>query len=174
MEISRTNMLQYLSDVYGTMLDTTSSSLLEVGQGNQSGGASESLDISTLGKLRNAVSQMSDEDKKEMRAFHDQMMESVMNGTFDASQMAANAPEALKSFAEENGIDLESMLEDEATKMKNFAEGKGPIPPPPAMMYGSDGSGKSFSAQELSMDFLRQLLQGEDGEETLLSSINNQ
>ena len=107
-----------------------------------------------------------------MRTFHEEMMEAVMNGTFDAFEMAANAPEALKSFAEENDIDLETMLEDQASMIENRANTQGPPPPPSPLMYGSDGYGKTFSSQELDMDFLKRLFQEEDIGETFLSAVN--
>ncbi len=95
----------------------------------------EDMDISRPGKMMNAVSRMSEEEKSEMKAFHEELMEAVKNGTFDASEMAASAPESLVSLSEETGIDLEQMIED----MASGPQGKRGAPPPP-MMGGIDDS----------------------------------
>jgi hypothetical protein len=253
MEISGIDLLQALYRTSETTLTTSSSSTLQGSASLQSGSCSESLDISVFGKLRSAISQMSDEEKEEMMAFHETMMEAVKNGTFDAaemaadapeplktfaeengidltemlekdasmmknrpngpggppppmmfgeavsgmsdeekeemqaflknmmeavksgafdaSEMAANAPEALKSYAEENGIDLESALEDEAAMMEKRANAQNAPPPPPPDMYGSNGYGTSSSSQDLTLELLKQLIAGEDGEETLIASL---
>lgn len=172
MEISRVDLLQMLGRTYETTSNSSLLSLPEDDSRSMSTRFPETLDISALGKSRNAISQMSDEEKAEMRVFHEEMMEAVKNGTFDASTMAANAPDALKSFAEENGVDLETMMEDQAFMMQNMANTQGPPPPPPPQMYGSDGQGTAYSSQDVSMDFLKRLLQGEDVEGTLLSGVN--
>jgi len=115
------------------------------------------VEVSVFGKLRSAISQMSDEEKEEMKAFHDSMMEAVMNGTFDASEMAANAPEALQSFAEENSIDLEAMLEKDASMMKNRPNGPGGAPPP--MMFGEAVSGMSEEEKEEMKSFFESMME---------------
>ena len=74
-------------------------------------------------------------------------MEAIRNGEFDASEMAANVPYALKSFAEKNGIDLETMLGNQAA----------PPPPFPPMMYGSDGFPKMTSSEDLNSMILDKL-----------------
>ncbi|MBN2122744.1 MAG: hypothetical protein JW821_00485, partial [Deltaproteobacteria bacterium] len=97
-------------------------------------------------------------------------MDAVMNGTFDAAEMAANAPEALKTFAEENGVDLEHMLEDMAARMEET--GGGP-PPPPPMLYGADGQSvldASFEEDATSY-LLGQLLSGDESEEGLADLV---
>lgn len=99
------------------------------------------LDISRSGKMMNAMSRMSEEEKSEMKAFHDDVMEAVENGTFDASELAASAPESLVNFAEENDLDLEQMIEGMAQGPQGH---KGAPPPPPPMMYGADGKGITF------------------------------
>jgi hypothetical protein len=171
MEINGVDLMQVLSRTNETALNTSSSSVLEMGQGSQGSRSSERLEISLAGKLGSAISQMTDEEREEMRVFHKEMMDAVKNGTFDASEMAANAPDVLKSFAEENGVDLESMLEDQASMMQNMATTQGP-PPPPPLLYGSDGSGKTYSSESLSTNFLEQLLKKEDTEETSMFTMN--
>ena len=111
----------------------------------------EQLDISRDGKMMNAVSQMDEDEMAEMRTFHQEMMEAMADGTFDASEMAAEAPDSLVSFAEENGIDLTQMIEDMASKMEQT---KGAPPPPPPMM--SEESGSSL-LEDLTEDDLEEL-----------------
>lgn len=107
-------------------------------------GGPENMDISGPGRMMNAMSQMSEEERTELKAFHDEVMEAVKNGTFDASEMAENAPESLTQFAEENGLDVEQMIEGMAQGPQGH---KGP-PPPPPMMYGADGKGISSEDDE--------------------------
>ncbi|MGD9157580.1 MAG: hypothetical protein PVG39_04180 [Desulfobacteraceae bacterium] len=104
----------------------------------------ENMDISNSGKIMNAVSRMSEEEKAEIRAFHDEIMSAVKDGTFDASEMAANAPESLTALSEETGIDLEQMIEG----MASGPQGKRGTPPPPPPMYMSNGEGLSFNNEE--------------------------
>ena len=99
----------------------------------------EQLDISQTGKMMNAISLMDEEEMAEMRSFHQKIMEAMEDGTFDASQMAAEAPDSLVAFAEENGVDLTQMIEDMASGMERM---KGAPPPPPPMM--SEGGGGSL------------------------------
>ncbi len=68
------------------------------------------VSISCAGKLMETFAGMSENDKQEMDDFRETMMDVIKSGSFDAETMAENAPEQLKSFAEENGIDLEEML----------------------------------------------------------------
>ncbi len=161
MEIRGSDLLNALSRTYATASSTSASSL-EGSSSLLSSRSSESLDISMFGKLRSAISGMSDEEKEEVQSFHAAMMEAVQNGTFDAAEMASSAPDALKSFAEENGIDLEAMLEKDAAMMKS-----GPPPGPPPMMAGGLGeaaSGMSDEEEEELMSFVEEMMKSvEDG-----------
>ncbi len=74
----------------------------------------------------NRMSPLSDEENAEMRAFHEEMREAVEEGSFDAAEMAQKAPESLKAFAEEKGIDLEEMLTEDADRISRL--GGGPLP----------------------------------------------
>ena len=116
--------------------------------------------ISPMGKM---LSTMSEEDRAEMQAFHEEMKEAVESGTFDAAEMAENAPEALKTFAEENGIDLEEMLTD-------MAERGGP-PPTPPIGYDSNGAGILSSSQDVTMETLLQMIADEDSETDTVSFL---
>jgi hypothetical protein len=121
------------------------------------------LDISPAGKLGGMISEMSEEDKAEMDAFHQKMREAIESGTFDASEMAEEAPEALKAFAEENGIDLEEML-------TTMAERGGPPGPPPVGLYNSNGVGISDSSEDETTDLIDMLFAEEDSEDDTLAS----
>ena len=90
-------------------------------------------------------SELTDEEKDEIDAFMADLLESVNNGTFDASVMAQNAPESLVSLAEETGNDLEQIIENMASGPR---PGMGASPPPPPMMYDSKGMGLSFDNEE--------------------------
>ncbi|MBN1850579.1 MAG: hypothetical protein JW932_18565 [Deltaproteobacteria bacterium] len=136
MEINKIDLMQALYGTYETAFQSSSSSVSDDDFWTMSNNPSEKIDISMIGKFRNVVSQLSDDKKEEMRTFHEQMLAAIQNGTFDASEMAANAPDALKSFAEENGIDLETMLEEQASMMENQPIGMGP---PPPMPFGGAG-----------------------------------
>ena len=128
----------------------------------QRAGRTERPDISPAGRFMNAISQMSDEERAEMWTFGEEMRNAVQTATFDAAEMAANAPDALKSFAEENGIDLEQMLEEQASMLE---KGRGGPPPPPPMMYGEDGTGITSSSEGLTAELLQQFLSEETSEQ---------
>ena len=107
-------------------------------------GDEENMDISRPGKIMNAISKMSEEERSEIKAFHEEVMEAVENGTFDASVMAASAPESLVALSEDSGIDLEEMIEG----MAQGPQGKRVVPPShPPMMGGLNGS--ELSEEEL-------------------------
>jgi hypothetical protein len=162
MEIRGSDLLYALSKAYETTSSTSSASSIEESSSLRSS-RSESLDISVLGKLRSAISGMSDEEKEEIQSFHEAMMEAVKNGTFDASEMAASTPESLKSFAEENGVDLEGVLEADASRMKSGAAPPGP-PPMMASGLGEAVSGTSDEEEEEILSFLEKMMQSiEDG-----------
>jgi hypothetical protein len=132
----------------------------------QGGPCGVGSDISLAGKLMGMISEMSEEDKAEMLAFHQEMHQAIESGTFDAAEMAEEAPEALKAFAEENGIDLEEML-------TTMAEGGRPHGgPPPIGLYNSSGIGISDSDEDQTTDLISMLFADEDSEnDTLLTSL---
>jgi len=149
MSINAVNSYDLLSSIY-------SAAYAPPVQGNnlnsQSVGYSnEQIDISMPGKLMNALSQMSEEEKAEMETFRQELTEAVENGTFNAETMAAGAPDALVSFAEGNGIDLTQMLQEMANGLENNSGVYGPPPPPPPMMSGMSGLDLS-SLENLSDD----------------------
>jgi hypothetical protein len=126
--------------------------------GSQSGGTTDNLQISAVGNLMNAVSQMSSTDQASMKSFMDDLVSSVQNGTFDASTTASSAPSALTSYAKENGIDLTTLVQDLADGAGNNGHGiYGPPPPsPPIMADMTDASGAT-SASSLDLSSLENL-----------------
>jgi hypothetical protein len=129
------------------------------------------LNISPAGNMLSMIAGMSEEDKAEMQTFHQDMWDAIESGTFDAAEMAEEAPESMQAFAEENGLDLEEML----TKM---AEGGPPPggpplggPPPggpPVDAYNSEGIGVSDSDTDPTMDLISQLFADEDSDDEAL------
>lgn len=126
-------------------------------------GHKESLDISRPGKIMNTISQLSEEEKTEMKTFHDEVMEAINNGTFDASELAKNAPELLVKLSEETGIDLEQMIGNMAAGPQ-AANG---APPPPPMMGGMGGPGGNSELSDEEKDEIDAFM------ESLLESVNN-
>ncbi len=95
-----------------------------------------------------------------MRTFHQEMQQAVRSGDFDTSEMAAKAPEELKSWAEEKGIDLEERLNKSANiamEMKEKISGMG---------YNSNGNilTSFFQDPNLTTDLINQLFGDEDSE----------
>lgn len=125
----------------------------------QDGAQGDTLTIGKAGNMMNMVSSMSEEDKAEMQAFHQEMREAVESGTFDAAEMAEKAPEGLQAFAEENGIDLEEML----TAM---AERGGPPGGPPIGFYNSNGMGISDLDQDQTTELISQLFADDNSEDS--------
>ena len=157
MDINSIGSINSFAGIYG-------SGMKPPGNGNENpcmrAESIENMDISRPGKMMSAVSQMSEEEKVEAKAFHEEVMQAVQNGTFDSSEMAASAPEFLVKFAEENGLDLEQLVEgmSQGPPMHKSA------PPPPPMMYNASGNGLSFDNQEES-DLLSGLLFSDDSDE---------
>jgi hypothetical protein len=112
------------------------------------------VDMSLMAKLMNTVSGASAEGKTAMEQFRTQMMNDVKNGTFDAAQAAEDAPQMLKDFAEENGIDLEEMLQ----KMADGMEARQAMMPPPPMQLSNAISGLSEDEEDAIDQFQQQIL----------------
>jgi hypothetical protein len=132
---------------------------------SQGGPCGVGPDISLGGKLMSLISEMSEEDKAEMFAFHQEMHQAIESGTFDAAEMAEEAPEALKAFAEENGIDLEEMLTTMAER------GAPPGGPPPMGLYNASGIGIPDSDQDQTTNLISLLFSDEDSEDDTLVSL---
>ena len=63
--------------------------------------------MSIMDKIRN---ELGDGNNNEIRDFFKSVFESIRSGNFDAAALAEKAPEELKSFLEEEGIDIEEFL----------------------------------------------------------------
>jgi len=78
-----------------------------------------------------AEAQGSEEVKDFMKTF----MEMNFSGEFDAASLAQSAPESLQTYAQEQGVDLETMLQNAHEQHQEMASGKGKggggMPPPP-------------------------------------------
>jgi len=116
--------------------------------------STENLEISAVGNLMNAISQMSSSDQSSVQSFMEELTSSVQNGTFDASTMAASAPSALTSYAEENGIDLTQMVQTLADGPQNDPGVYGAPPPPPPMMGSTSGMSDTSSLDLSSLENL--------------------
>lgn len=71
----------------------------------------------------------------EVKDFMKGFMEMNISGEFDAATLAESAPDSLKAYAEEQGVDLETMLQqahDKFSEMGPPPAGRGgkPMPPP--------------------------------------------
>jgi len=64
------------------------------------------------------LSGMSDAERSQMREFRSQMVDAVTSGNFNAEEFSKQAPEAMKTFTEQSGIDLTSMLEQMSARVQ--------------------------------------------------------
>ena len=137
----------------------------------------ENVQISSIGTLMSAVSQMSGEDKSSIKSFMDEIKEATETGSFDASGMAEEAPEALQEYAEENGIDLTELVQDLSDASQNSGV-YGPPPPPPPMMSDTSSTSDTTSTSTLDLSSIEELSNDEKSElqsfmETLKSSVED-
>ncbi len=95
------------------------------GIGRPGGAGQDSVNVSSMGQM---MSNLSEADTKEMQEFKAEIAESIKSGDFDATALAENAPEALKTFAAENDIELDSMLSQIPEKMAEKMNGSGMRP----------------------------------------------
>lgn len=100
-------------------------------------------------------------DDEEVKEFMRSVMDMEMSGNFDAATLAANAPDSLKEYAAQEGIDLEAYLNE---KHENFSEMSnkmgGPAGSPPA---------KPEEAEESQL--YKQVSQLSEEQQDLLSSL---
>ena len=108
-------------------------------------------DISQTGQILSQIrNELGDGENNEIRDFFKSVMDSVKNGTFDAAALAEDAPEALKTFMEEQGIDFEEFLndfKDEASERtaagSSRMQGMGPPPPIFSKISSEFGTGEN-------------------------------
>ena len=120
--------------------------------------------ISGMGKIMNAVSQMSEADQQETREYMDTVMQSIKDGTFDSSALAEEMPEAFRAVLEEQGIDVQDHLNDVAEHAQKADQMKA------AMPYNASGmqSSSAVSSDDEEEDYWKNLFEklfAEDEEE---------
>ncbi len=80
-------------------------------------GSSPLMDLLKIDK-----SQLSDEQKTEIKEFENSVREAIMSGEFDSAALVESAPDFIREAAEESGIDIEGSLNDmfnKITEMRN-------------------------------------------------------
>lgn len=80
--------------------------------------------LSGMGQILNSVKETESASKEEVKSYMDSIMEALKNGTFNAAELAEDAPAWLVEAAEESGVNLEDALNDMASHYNNFAPGK--------------------------------------------------
>ncbi len=65
-----------------------------------------------LDKLQDVISSLSEEDKAAAQNYMQNVQEAIIDGTFDAKDLADAAPDALKEAMEEEGLDLKDIIKD--------------------------------------------------------------
>jgi hypothetical protein len=80
----------------------------------------DSFQFSVASKMMNMMSGLSAENKADMKLFRTEMMQAVKSGNIDFTEMADKAPDFLKSFSEENGLNLEEALGKMAERKENM------------------------------------------------------
>ena len=89
-------------------------------------------------------------EREEMRAFHQSILEAMDGGEFDADALAEAAPDSVKAFAEEQGIELTDLVSDLANRE---------LPPePPAMDSAMSAMMSQYQANSGDEDILNTLL----------------
>lgn len=99
--------------------------MLKSHQGQETGNTkgrnpSSDADISSLGMMTQRPSIISEEGQAEMQSFKKQIMQSSRAGEFNAEALAEQAPDELKAYADEMGVELTSMLTQLNEKMEQF------------------------------------------------------
>ena len=174
MEINSTVYVNSLWESNNLGQNTSISSMMQENTNHFSNGSIDNVNISMLGQLGNAASQISQIDLEEMEMFYQDIIQSIEDGTFDAAESAENAPETLKTFAEENNIDLESLLEEQKQNVEEQHAFMAPPPPPPDNDMQNFMSNLSEDELDEFMDFRTEIIQSvEDGTFDAAESAEN-
>jgi len=147
MNINEVRSPDLLSSIYAAAYAPATASSVSLTTGSTS---TEQLDISSIGKMMNAITQMSSTDKSSLESFMEDLTTSVESGTFDASTMAASAPDALTTLAEDGGMDLTQLIQDMADQIQNKGNATYMPPPPPPSTDSSTGGLDLSSLENLS------------------------
>ena len=78
----------------------------------------DKVEMSEAGKWHSFMLGLSEEDRAGMREFMHEIHQAIRSGDFDAEKMAEKAPDALKAFTEKEGIALEDLLAELASRME--------------------------------------------------------
>lgn len=166
MDIQSTTSMAAMWQMDPTRLNGGMQSGQEALQGRIGG---DNFDITPAGRMANFISGLSEDEKAEMQAFHEEVIQAVQSGNFDAAELAENAPDALKEFAEENDIDLEEML-----KQGPPPGGPGGMRPPDmGMIYNSAGFGVTSQSDDLPGTLMDRLFADEDDESDAWASLTS-
>jgi hypothetical protein len=115
----------------------------------------EAFEASPMGQIMSLRESLNSEDRSALDDFMKGLFEQMNSDSFDAASTAEEAPEALKEFAAENGIDLEQLFTEmkqhhDDMKVRFEAEGydaRGMRPPFPgpdlASIIGSNSSSEA-------------------------------
>jgi len=75
---------------------------------------------SAAGGRNSFLSRITTEDRAELQAFNHEVRQAIREGTFNAAELAEKAPAALKTWNEENGINIEEALTPTLQKPEGF------------------------------------------------------
>lgn len=89
-------------------------------------------------------------DDEDVRSFMQSIMDMEQSGEFDAATVAASAPDSLKAYAQENGIDLESFFQQKHDDFVSRREQAPNQPDTPAQAYSQTADLNSNSSNLLS------------------------
>ncbi len=85
------------------------------------------MEISSAGSREIGQKFFANEMNPEMKEFFKTAKMAIRDGSFNAEELAGQAPESVVSFAEEQGKDVESMLTDIFNKVNEMKNGYGSI-----------------------------------------------
>ncbi|MGV6859395.1 MAG: hypothetical protein ACWA5X_10505 [bacterium] len=92
--------------------------------------AAGGMEISAIGSLLSSMQSSDSATNNEFREFGNTLKTALDTGSFDANSLAESAPDAIKSAAEELGIDLASGLETMlSNRPSRPSEGRPAMPP---------------------------------------------
>lgn len=80
--------------------------------------------VSSLGKVMNAMSGLTANDREQAQAFREEIRSKIIEGEFDPKVMAQNAPDFMKQRAEQNDVSLTEVfqqLEVKVSKLMHFS-----------------------------------------------------
>jgi hypothetical protein len=103
-----------------------------------------------MGQIHNIISGLSDDGKTEADDFFKTVRDAIESGNYNAEELAANAPDELKTAAEENGVNLTDLISDMADHYNEMKDKFSYMPPPP----------NGTAQQNTNMEALKDLISG--------------